>query len=782
MMVQRKNRRKNLANPAQNPDKKIHSAPGGSRFDALREVDVQDLMDASVNGPDLAIIASDCHQNSYAGHQKKRILFPRLAMIWSRVLLQLLITESQALKSMRINGKRESLRKTKESARGCPLAQHQGSPLDADTVLSPSCLPASKIIGPAQVIDPLHPNVVMDAVVDSNIASAGHMEIDGPMYLASKYQLDLLAILEPQVSGRRATNIIRRCIEASGFSGGIWILWNESNVKVDIISSHPQYVHMKICPLISGLPWFLTYVYASPRVHQRRVLWQELCHIPQRYSFPTCILTDDLGRYLGVPLLHRRPSNSTYDFILQKTQQRLSSWRAESLAFAGLSKYGCGGDIIPRVRKKSSESLLWRGIRTWCHIQQDVCVVPFQEVWNVSLVCEFSEPNMGWNIQLLQFVLPEEVVMEIIGYPHPHDSFGADSVAWSGTSNGVFSTRSAYELVSCKADSTPDPIWKAVWRWRGPERARCFMWLVLNKGPKTKHKGFRCGLYDSDVCPVCLQHIETPLHVLRDCLNAKNVWSSLGGTNLPPNFYSVDITDWFKMNLIGGTGGNWSLIFGLSVWQLWRCRNERVFDNKAVSSVEVVGRIHNLARIGDAHCLSGLDQNHRGMKLVRWCSPEQGWIKFNVDGSVKSASKSTGCGGVMRDHCGNWMGGFFFNLGSSSVLMAELRGIATALHIAWGRGLTKLWIESDSLTAIELITKGINLNHPYNYILSQILAWRNKPWQLYFSHTVRECNSVVDYLANKAHVLPLDIHQWVHPLGDCSNLLLGDRVGVFLYS
>ncbi|KAJ1432556.1 Reverse transcriptase-like [Sesbania bispinosa] len=109
-----------------------------------------------------------------------------------------------------------------------------------------------------------------------------------------------------------------------------------------------------------------------------------------------------------------------------------------------------------------------------------------------------------------------------------------------------------------------------------------------------------------------------------------------------------------------------------AIWQLWRCRNEVVFDNQTVGTEAVVSRIKNLARIGDDHSLSSMEQGGRGLKLVCWCGPEEDWIKFNVDGSVRC--RSAGCGGVMRDHYGNWMGGFSFNMGSSSVLMAELRG------------------------------------------------------------------------------------------------------------
>lgn len=46
-------------------------------------------------------------------------------------------------------------------------------------------------------------------------------------------------------------------------------------------------------------------------------------------------LSHGLGKYLGVPLLHERANRNTYNHLLERTQQRLSSWRAETLSFAG---------------------------------------------------------------------------------------------------------------------------------------------------------------------------------------------------------------------------------------------------------------------------------------------------------------------------------------------------------------------------------------------------------------------------------------------------------------
>ena len=55
---------------------------------------------------------------------------------------------------------------------------------------------------------------------------------------------DVLAILEPRISGNKAANIIDRLgfrnnyiVEASGFSGGIWLLWNGNNLKLQVVAS-----------------------------------------------------------------------------------------------------------------------------------------------------------------------------------------------------------------------------------------------------------------------------------------------------------------------------------------------------------------------------------------------------------------------------------------------------------------------------------------------------------------------------------------------------------------
>ncbi|KAJ1423686.1 Ribonuclease H domain [Sesbania bispinosa] len=123
--------------------------------------------------------------------------------------------------------------------------------------------------------------------------------------------------------------------------------------------------------------------------------------------------------------------------------------------------------------------------------------------------------------------------------------------------------------------------------------------------------------------------------------------------------------------------------------------------------------------------------------LVGWSFPNPGWVKANVDG---------------------------FNLGSSSVLLAELRGIETALRIACEHEYKQLWLESDSLTAVRLNDKGITHDHPYAHILKQISSGRQRPWRVVISHTFREGNMIVDCLANMSHSRSLGLHMLSDPL------------------
>ncbi|KAB2094138.1 hypothetical protein ES319_A02G135800v1 [Gossypium barbadense] len=96
------------------------------------------------------------------------------------------------------------------------------------------------------------------------------------------FRLDIIGLLEPKVSGRKADDIIAKLgfqhshhIEAKGFSGGIWVGWKDT-IQLEIIQNHPQFTLVKIRSggLIHSI--LTVIVYGNPNPIKRKNLWEAL--------------------------------------------------------------------------------------------------------------------------------------------------------------------------------------------------------------------------------------------------------------------------------------------------------------------------------------------------------------------------------------------------------------------------------------------------------------------------------------------------------------------------
>ncbi|CAN1141833.1 hypothetical protein LINPERHAP2_LOCUS12709, partial [Linum perenne] len=106
------------------------------------------------------------------------------------------------------------------------------------------------------------------------------------------YNPQLVAILEPRVSGRVGSEVRKKLgfkfsnvVEARGFGGGIWILWNDPNLNFTALSSSTQFTHFRVQNDL-GESCLTTVVYAAPNLMGRRVLWQDLKGFSNSISEP----------------------------------------------------------------------------------------------------------------------------------------------------------------------------------------------------------------------------------------------------------------------------------------------------------------------------------------------------------------------------------------------------------------------------------------------------------------------------------------------------------------
>ena len=84
----------------------------------------------------------------------------------------------------------------------------------------------------------------------------------------------IMVITETRVGCDKAARIIENlpfdgffATETIGYVGGLWLLWKTVEVEVFVLSSTEQEIHATVKVCYSNLSWFISPIYASPRLN-----------------------------------------------------------------------------------------------------------------------------------------------------------------------------------------------------------------------------------------------------------------------------------------------------------------------------------------------------------------------------------------------------------------------------------------------------------------------------------------------------------------------------------
>ncbi|KAF7834749.1 ribonuclease H [Senna tora] len=292
----------------------------------------------------------------------------------------------------------------------------------------------------------------------------------------------------------------------------------------------------------------------------------------------------------------------------------------------------------------------------------------------------------------------------------------SDNVAWKYTKDGVFSVKTAYKDIAGHMHDENEALWRNVWKLNVPQRMR--------------NDGCYMSLGDAEVAlKICFMLFAAALKV-------KNIWMRLVKPYFWPIFFSVDASQWLRVNLnkqMGLMNYDWKTSFSMACWSIWRWSNEEIFQ----------------------------------------CE------KVNVDGAATNGViPMSSCGGVIRDEQGRYVGGFVKNLGSCSCFTTELWGVVSGLEAARHYGLQRVIIEMDSLVAFNSIMKGVNDTQPGPSLLHQIHSLVNDDWEVSFLHIYREGNRAADAMAAFSHHASHDLCVLDNPPSHVISILEDDALGV----
>ena len=132
------------------------------------------------------------------------------------------------------------------------------------------------IMNPNLVEVPLGQFVVMNILM-WNCRGALNLDLKRRIYeMAINHNLAIMVITKTRVDRDRAERIIADLpfngfitTETIGYAMGLWVLWKKEVAEVDLLAVTEQEIHATVKVCHSNLNWFISAIYASPRLVER---------------------------------------------------------------------------------------------------------------------------------------------------------------------------------------------------------------------------------------------------------------------------------------------------------------------------------------------------------------------------------------------------------------------------------------------------------------------------------------------------------------------------------
>lgn len=96
-----------------------------------------------------------------------------------------------------------------------------------------------------------------------------------------KYILNIIILVETRVSSNFLHDILQRLNFTSFIVSeacGIWVLWNNSDMQVRVVTVNDQIVNLFVAK-VGSPPWLLSAVYASTKPLFQNDLWRYMEHV-----------------------------------------------------------------------------------------------------------------------------------------------------------------------------------------------------------------------------------------------------------------------------------------------------------------------------------------------------------------------------------------------------------------------------------------------------------------------------------------------------------------------
>lgn len=325
-------------------------------------------------------------------------------------------------------------------------------------------------------------------------------------------------------------------------------------------------------------------------------------------------------------------------------------------------------------------------------------------------VSDLIDTNGTWNLSSISNIIDNATANDIMSIHIPQFANTDDQLQWS--ISGKFTTAAAYDIVAEVDQNIKGWLWW--WKLKLPAKFKTFFWLIMHNSLATNNLRAERGSSVSNLCPRCNSDPETIDHLFRKCCKASTLWAKVRDFRWVRRNWNIPFKDWFLRNLKSSKSYGyaqdipWFIAFATTLWQIWKDRNKKSFDNIVVDETYSLSGIYHYAKeIKEAFNSPSIHNPHTLATLLYWKFPIAGKVKLNVDGCWYDADmvNRAGFGGIFRDCVGAWILGFYGKCNTPTCHEAELKAIYEGLKIIREKGIAYVDLESDSLWAVNAINR-----------------------------------------------------------------------------
>ncbi|XP_019242537.1 PREDICTED: uncharacterized protein LOC109222666, partial [Nicotiana attenuata] len=172
-----------------------------------------------------------------------------------------------------------------------------------------------------------------------------------------KNKIDILGCLEIRVKEKKAKNILYKVTKDWGYchnyteaeNGRIWLVWR-TNLIVNIIQVHEQFIHYLVMDTVTGYRILLTVVYARNKQHERDRLWNDVQQLGGQVQMPW-LISGDFNNVLTIDDRLGKPvtMNEVQEFKECMDNMQMTPLRTKGCFFTWCNKQSADDRVYSKI-------------------------------------------------------------------------------------------------------------------------------------------------------------------------------------------------------------------------------------------------------------------------------------------------------------------------------------------------------------------------------------------------------------------------------------------------